>query len=310
MLTGHRRVAATAYSVDTDDQACTLNGGMPQGCPATLDPLVATFWATSKRKDTSGIVVVLDAALLRETLRDAYMDLSTTSGRRNANIEAGSEADVLARRTLEVLLHSAKVGDGAVLGFIDTAKLPQTRDTRHIDSMHSVLKPEGLALLADRVDDMLARSTQLQPQQQQQQQRQQQQQQQQQQLGGAEGEAGWRQYLLVTDASLQAPAEGVDDEYRRLCEENGAEPQFDFVSAAFDAMDVSERAQLESAMTRPDGALVWLRIRGKWLLSRLTGNWTSAEATVLHVKGQAVQPKTLQLLSSREIGRASCRDRV
>ena len=54
-------------------------------------------------------------------------------------------------------------------------------------------------------------------------------------------------------------------------------------------------------MATPDGALVWLRLRGKWLLSRLTGSWTSAEATVLHVKlkGEAVQPKTLKLLSSR-----------
>ena len=29
VLTGHRRVASTAYSVDADDLACTLNGGTP-----------------------------------------------------------------------------------------------------------------------------------------------------------------------------------------------------------------------------------------------------------------------------------------
>ena len=84
-----------------------------------------------------------------------------------------------------------------------------------------------------------------------------------------------------------------------MCEQTVAEPQFDFVSAAFDAMDVSERSQLESAMARPTGTLVWLQLQGQWLLTRLTGNWTAAEATMLQVKGQAVQPATLQLLSSR-----------
>ena len=51
-------------------------------------------------------------------------------------------------------------------------------------------------------------------------------------------------------------------------------------------------------MARPNGALVWLQLHGQWLLSRLTGNWTSAEAAVLQVKGQGVQPDTLKLLYS------------
>ena len=69
--------------------------------------------------------------------------------------------------------------------------------------MEGILAPEGLTKLADQVDIMLARSTQ-------------------QQRQHAEFGAGVDRYLLATDASLQSPAQGVDDRYRQLCEEGGA----------------------------------------------------------------------------------------
>ena len=75
--------------------------------------------------------------------------------------------------------------------------------------------------------------------------------------------------LLATDASLQSPAHGVDDTYRQLCEEAGANPQVDFISSAFDTLDENERAQLMSATTLPRGALAWLNLHDRWILARL-----------------------------------------
>ena len=123
--------------------------------------------------------------------------------------------------------------------------------------MEGIPAPEGLTKLADQVDIMLTRSSQ-------------------QQRQHAEFGAGVDRYLLAKDASLQSPAQGVDDRYQQLCEEAGANPQADFISSAFDALDKNERAQLMSAMTLTRGALAWLNLHGLWILARLRGSWQAA----------------------------------
>ena len=79
---------------------------------ATLDALVATFFATRRG---GSVLVALDANDLQSRLGERFLDLSTQTGRRAAQLGAHSTADNYAARTLEVLLHTESVASATCL---------------------------------------------------------------------------------------------------------------------------------------------------------------------------------------------------
>ena len=65
MLSGHRRVAATAYEVDGDGEAEMLEGGCPQGCPSSpaIGVIVVDYALSVLRQWDGGGVRVGDKVL-------------------------------------------------------------------------------------------------------------------------------------------------------------------------------------------------------------------------------------------------------